>query len=86
MAVSAIFLSYFLFHSWSGRYGIDAAKAMAEDKIRLEYELVRLKEQRVALESRVRLLRDGTLERDMLDEQARQSLNLARPDEIVILR
>ena len=32
------------------------------------------------------LLKDGTLEKDMLDQQARANLEVARPDEIVIYR
>jgi cell division protein FtsB len=38
------------------------------------------------LEARVRLLRDGTLEKDMLDEQSRRALNLSAPDEMTIMR
>jgi cell division protein FtsB len=39
-----------------------------------------------ALERRVQLMHDGTLEKDMLDEQARKNLNLAQSDEIIIMR
>ena len=38
------------------------------------------------MERRVQLLHDGTLEKDMLDEQARRALNLSQADEIVIMR
>ena len=44
-----------------------------------------MKERRVALERRVQLLHDGTLEKDMLDEQARRALNVARPDEVIVM-
>ena len=37
------------------------------------------------LEQRVRLMHDGTLEKDMLDEQARRALNLSQADEITIM-
>jgi cell division protein FtsB len=47
---------------------------------------VRIKEKRTALDARVMLLRDGTIEKDMLDEQARQMLGMVGPDEIVVLR
>jgi cell division protein FtsB len=33
----------------------------------------------------VGLLREGTLDRDMLDERLRQMLNLVQPNDIVIL-
>ena len=41
--------------------------------------------QRIDLERRVQLLHDGTLEKDMLDEQARSALNLSQADEITIM-
>ena len=85
-AICALLIAYFLFHAWSGRYGIEAMRQLEDDRTQLEFELVRLKEKRAALEARVNLLRDGTIEKDMLDEQARYMLNLAAPDEIVILR
>ena len=85
-AICSLLIAYFLFHAWSGRYGIEAMRQLEEERTRLEFELVRIKEQRAALEARVMLLRDGTIEKDMLDEQARQMLGLVGSDEIVILR
>ncbi|MCB1465228.1 MAG: septum formation initiator family protein [Nitratireductor sp.] len=85
-AICSLLIAYFLFHAWSGRYGIVAMQEMEEERTRLEFELVRVKEKRAALEARVTLLRDGTIEKDMLDEQARHMLGLVGPDEIVILR
>ena len=34
----------------------------------------------------MQLLHDGTLEKDMLDEQARKALNFSQADEITIMR
>jgi cell division protein FtsB len=45
-----------------------------------------VREQRMNLEARVALLQEGSMERDMLDEHARRSLNRAHTDEVVILR
>ena len=84
--ICSLLIAYFAFHAWSGRYGIKAMREIADKRTRLEFELVRLKQQRAALDARVTLLRDGTIEKDMLDEQARQALNLVGPDEIVIPR
>ncbi|MEZ5872075.1 MAG: septum formation initiator family protein [Nitratireductor sp.] len=85
-AICLVLMAYFLHHAWSGRFGLEAAARIAEDEVRLEYELVRLKHQREDLEARVRLLRDGTLEQDMLDEQSRRMLGVSAPNEVVILR
>ena len=85
-AICSALLAYFIFHAYSGRYGIEAMREMEEDRTRLEFELTRVKQERAGLEARVSLLRDGTTEKDMLDEQARYMLNMLGPDEIMILR
>ena len=84
--VCAVLLAYFAFHSWNGRYGIKSMRETSEEIVRLEFELARVSTERKALDARVRLLRDGTIERDMLDEQARSVLNLVNRDELVVLR
>jgi len=84
-AITIAFLSYFGFHAWHGQYGINS-KYQLEDRLALlEAELERVRSQRLAMEQRGQLLKDGSLERDMLDQQARYMLDLARPDEVVIL-
>ena len=85
-AFATLFLSYFGFHAFHGEYGIYSKYQLAERKVVLLAELDRKRAVREELEQRVRLLRDGTLERDMLDEQARRALNLSAPDEITIMR
>lgn len=85
-AICSVLLAYFVFHAWSGKYGIEAMREIREERTQLEYGLARLKLEHAAIEARVRLLRDGTIEKDMLDEQARHMLNLTAPNEVVILR
>ena len=85
-ALTIAFLGYFGFHAFNGEYGIYAKYQFEARAAVLEAELERVKAQRAELERRVRLLHDGTLEKDMLDEQARRALNLAHPDEVIILR
>ncbi|TYR33849.1 septum formation initiator family protein [Mesorhizobium microcysteis] len=85
-AVAAVFLSYFGFHAFQGEYGIYAKYRLEERVAMLEGNLARVSAERTHLERRVQLLHDGTLEKDMLDEHARRALNLALPDEIVIMR
>jgi cell division protein FtsB len=79
------FVSYFGYHSLSGAYGMRARETHDAEIIHLTAELRALTSQRTALEKRAALLSNGTIERDMLDESARLSLNMARDDEIVIL-
>jgi len=85
-AISAVFLAYFGFHAYHGEFGIYSKYRFEALRATLEQGLEAVKAERVALEQRVQLLHDGTLEKDMLDEQARRALNLSHPDEITIMR
>mgnify|MGYP001473012425 FL=1 len=49
-------------------------------------ELDRVRDERLALEHRVRLLRPESVDPDLLEEQARARLGLSEPDEVVILK
>lgn len=85
-ALCASFLAYFGFHAFNGEYGIYSKYRLQAETADLHAEYAQLKQRRVALELRVQLLHDGTLDKDMLDEQARKSLNLSGSDEVVIMR
>lgn len=84
--ISAAFLSYFGYHSIHGSFGLIAQKKLEADRAGLLKQLTALKVERQSLERRALLLKDGSIEKDILDEQARRALNVVRPDEIVILR
>jgi len=84
-AVSALFLAYFGFHAYHGEFGIYSKYQLEARAAELNIELAKAKAQRIELERRVQLLHDGTLEKDMLDEQARRALNLSHADEITIM-
>ncbi|KJS21414.1 MAG: cell division protein [Hoeflea sp. BRH_c9] len=74
---------YFGFHSWHGAFGLNSAEALELRRVELTERLASLTERRHHLEHKVRLLGDGAVEADMLDERARLLLNLAREDEVV---
>ena len=84
-AICAALVGYFAYHTWNGRIGIHSMNEAREEAVRLEFALARITAERMALEARVRQLRDGTIERDMLDEQARATLNLVNENEIVVV-
>ncbi|WP_279478610.1 septum formation initiator family protein [Aureimonas sp. SK2] len=84
-AITLPCLAYFVSHAQTGRYGTEASVALKEDLARKQIAYAELVEARQALETRVRLLSDGTLERDMIDERARRALNLSNEDEVTIL-
>lgn len=85
-AVSALFLAYFGFHAYHGEFGIYSKYRYEAEAVELQARLDTARTQRMDMERRVQLLHDGTLEKDMLDEQARRALNLSQIDEIVIMR
>ncbi|MEL6966952.1 MAG: septum formation initiator family protein [Pseudomonadota bacterium] len=80
-----LILGYFGFHAFNGHYGVRARIAMEQQIAVLEQEKADKTKLRLELENRVKLIRDGSLERDMVDEQVRAQLGMAKPDEIVIL-
>jgi cell division protein FtsB len=85
-AISAVVLAYFGFHAYHGEFGIYSKYRFEAHAAELQVQLEALKAQRLELEHRVQLLHDGTLEKDMLDEQARKALNVSHDDEIIIMR
>jgi cell division protein FtsB len=84
-AISAAFLAYFGFHAYHGEFGIYSKYRFQARTAELQAQLDAVKAERIELERRVQLLHDGTIEKDMLDEQARKALNLSHPDEIIIM-
>jgi len=83
--LTAAFLSYFGFHAYHGEFGLYSRIQLEEQKSLLSQQLEKVTADRAALEKRVTLLRDGSIEKDMLDEQARRALNLSHPDEMTII-
>ena len=84
-AITAAVLSYFGYHIYHGEFGIDSKTQLRARAELLQAELDRVQARRAELESRVSMLRDGTIDKDMLDEQARRALNLSHPDEVTIM-
>lgn len=84
-AIAALFLSYFGFHAYHGEYGLYNKIKLEEQAGLLEKKLAALTEERAAFENQVGLMRDGTIEKDMLDEQARRALNVSQADEVTIM-
>jgi cell division protein FtsB len=81
----AAVLAYFGFHAYHGEYGIYSKYRLQAQTADLQAQLDAVKARRIDLERRVQLLHDGTLEKDMLDEQARRALNVSHPDEVIVM-
>ena len=85
-SLCVLFLAYFGFHAYHGEFGIWSKYRYEAEAAELQARLDAIEAERLEIERRVQLLHDGTLEKDMLDEQARRALNLSQVDEIVIMR
>lgn len=57
---------------------------MDRQSLQLQFELARLRDERQGLELKVNLLRKGTVEKDMLDQQVRHMMNFVKSNEFVI--
>ena len=84
-ALCAVFVSYFGYHAYHGEFGITSRYRLQTEAANLQAQLDAIRARRIDMERRVRLMHDGTIEKDMLDEQARSALNLSRADEITIM-
>ena len=84
-SLCVLFLAYFGFHAYHGEFGIYSKYQLEAQAADLQAKLDAVKARRVDLERRVQLMHEGTLEKDMLDEQARKALNLSHADEITIM-
>lgn len=84
--LSAACLTYFAHHAYEGTYGLRSSEALSERALELRTELAELSAQRERLEWQVKLLEDGSIERDMVDERARAVLGVAGSRDVVILR
>lgn len=84
-ALCAVFVTYFGYHAYHGEFGITSRYRLQAEAVDLQAQLDAVRTRRIDMERRVQLMHDGTIEKDMLDEQARSALSLSRADEITIM-
>ena len=84
LGISLVF--YFAYHLVQGDRGVLAWLRLSQQLKEAQATLAATRAERDALGGRVAQLRPEHLDRDMLDERARATLNLAGPNEMVILR
>lgn len=84
--IGIVVVGYFVWHGLHGARGFWASQQLEADVTTLEAELADLRGEREVLEQHVSLLRPESLDPDMLEERARVLLNVAHPNDIVIMR
>jgi cell division protein FtsB len=77
---------YFAYHAVHGDHGLYASWGLQTRVEALRAERDGLVAVRNDLEHKVGLMRPESIDPDMLDEQARATLNLAHPNDIIIFR
>jgi len=83
--IGVVMVGYFVYHGLNGTRGFYASQQLRVDVAELEAELAELRRERESLEQHVSLLRPESLDPDMLEERARVLLNVAHPNDIVIM-
>ena len=79
-----LILGYFAYHAVEGDYGLFALGKLQARVAALRSELEAVRAERAGMESHVALMRPESLDRDMIDERAREALNMADVKDIVI--
>ena len=84
-AVCLCILGYYGINAFQGSLGVHSRTKMDSQSLQLQFELARLRQVHSNLKIKVELLRDGRVEKDMLDQQARHLLNLVKANEFVVI-
>ena len=82
--LGACVAGYFIYHAVQGDRGILAWLRVNQLLEAAQVELTQSAADRAALEQRVALLNNSSLDLDMLEERARIMLNFSDPDDVVI--
>jgi len=78
-------LAYGGMHAVQGKYGLAAYQQLKVQEAALAEEARRLAVERARLEAELRLMQPEALDRDWLDEAARERLGLAHPGDVIVL-
>jgi len=79
-------IGYFAYHLVEGDRGLLAWRRITQQLSLAQQNLATVDAQRAALDRRVSHMRSNHVDPDLLDTQVRRTLDVVRPDEIVIMR
>ncbi len=86
LLVAGLFLAfYFSYHVFSGTRSYSQYMSLKAEVTQKQQVLDVAIRERELMESKVRLMRPGTLSADLLEERARELLGLKYPEELIIL-
>lgn len=75
---------YFAYHGIQGNRSVIRMISLNASVTQAEKDYTDLNAQRVAIETKVKAMRPGSISRDLLEQRAREILGYRHPDEIVI--
>lgn len=79
-----LILGYFAYHAIEGEYGLFALGKLNDRVASLQAELDSASAERARMERHVALMRPESLDPDMIDERAREALNMADAKDLVV--
>ena len=83
--VVALLIGYFGVNAYTGARGLKAKQDIARKLADLTSELGRTKAERQRWEQKVSLLRDQSIDPDLLDERARAKLGYVHPRDLTLM-
>lgn len=83
--VGLALIGYFAYNLVEGDRGLQAWRRITQQLSLAEQNLATVDDQRASLDRRVTHLRSNHVDPDLLDTQVRRTLDVVRPDEIVIM-
>ena len=88
LIVASACLALLVYVAWQGFYGnrsFHYRDTLGRQSAQLEADLAAVVAQRVAREEQVQRLRPESVDADLVDEMARRDLNMAAPNDLVVL-
>jgi cell division protein FtsB len=82
--MAALLIGYFGVNAYDGNHGLKAKQDIDRQTATLSVEFNKLQLERSLWERRINLLKSNDIDPDMLDERARELLDYADPDDIVM--
>lgn len=82
--MAALLVGYFGVNAYNGNHGLRAKQDIDQQIAALTTELNSLQIERDIWEHRIELLKPPAIDRDMLDQRARELLDYAAPDELIL--
>lgn len=84
--IMSFLILYFIYHSFSGERGVFVYLKLGTQYKELQNELESTRAERLAIEHKVNLLQNNSLDLDLLEEQAKSVLSYAKENEDVYIK